>query len=294
MYERFTDRARAIMQLANQEAQSLNHQYIGTEHILLGLIKEGSGVAVNVLNNLGVDLIKLRSEVLSMIQSGPFPVSLNERLPQLPRAARVIAYAMEEVRMLKHSHVGTEHILLGLLRAEEGVASQALIGQGLQLEQVREGIVHLLGAGVRSTPPPPRPRADIEDLPDEVEANAAELDAEIRRLTAAKEEAVANQEFEQAASLRDQVHELHRKKSAMFHEWIVNRPIESSWLSANDGAVLTLARTISEQRRWDLLPNLADSLEQAGCRDAILLDHCRQPGGHYARCWVVDLLLAKP
>ena len=114
MYERFTDRARKVMQLANQEAQRFNHEYIGTEHVLLGLIKEGSGVAANVLKNLDVDLRKIRLEVEKLVQSGPDMVTMG-KLPQTPRAKKVIEYAMEEARNLNHNYVGTEHILLGLL-----------------------------------------------------------------------------------------------------------------------------------------------------------------------------------
>ena len=112
MYERFTDRARKVMQLANQEAQRFNHEYIGTEHILLGLIKEGSGVAANVLKNLDVDLRKIRLEVEKLVQSGPDMVTMG-KLPQTPRAKKVIEYSMEEARNLNHNYVGTEHILLG-------------------------------------------------------------------------------------------------------------------------------------------------------------------------------------
>ena len=144
MYERFTDRARKVMQLANQEAQRFNHEYIGTEHILLGLVKEGSGVAANVLKNLDVDLRKIRLEVEKLVQSGPEIVTMG-KLPQTPRAKKVIEYSMEEARNLNHNYVGTEHILLGLLRENEGVAAQVLMNLGLKLEEVREEVLNLLG-----------------------------------------------------------------------------------------------------------------------------------------------------
>ncbi len=147
MYERFTDRARKVMQLANQEAQRFNHEYIGTEHILLGLVKEGSGVAANVLKNLDVDLRRIRSEVEKLVQSGPEMVTMG-KLPQTPRAKKVLEYAMEEARNLNHNYVGTEHILLGLLREQEGVAAQVLMNLGLKLEEVREEVLNLLGHGV--------------------------------------------------------------------------------------------------------------------------------------------------
>ena len=152
MYERFTDRARKVMQLANQEAQRFNHEYIGTEHILLGLIKEGSGVAANVLKNLDVDLRKIRLEVEKLVQSGPDMVTMG-KLPQTPRAKKVIEYSMEEARNLNHNYVGTEHILLGLLREQEGVAAQVLMNLGLKLEEVREEVLNLLGHGAEGDVP---------------------------------------------------------------------------------------------------------------------------------------------
>src|SRR6185369_15631316 len=111
MYERFTDRARKVMQLANQEAQRFNHEYVGTEHILLGLVKEGSGVAARVLMRLGVDLRGVRLEVEAVVQSGPDMVTMG-KLPRTPRAKRVIEYSIEEARNLDHNYVGTEHLLL--------------------------------------------------------------------------------------------------------------------------------------------------------------------------------------
>ena len=150
MYERFTDRARKVMQLANQEAQRFNHEYIGTEHILLGLVKEGSGVAANVLKNLDVDLRKIRMEVEKIVQSGPDMVTIG-KLPQTPRAKKVIEYAIEEARNLNHNYVGTEHLLLGLLREQEGVAAQVLMNLGLKLEDVREEVLNLLGHNSMAT-----------------------------------------------------------------------------------------------------------------------------------------------
>ncbi len=147
MFERFTDRARKVMALANQEAQRFNHDYIGTEHILLGLVKEGSGVGANVLKNLGVDLRKVRLEVEKLVKSGPEMVTMG-KLPQTPRAKRVIEFAIEEARNLNHNYVGTEHLLLGLLREQDGVAAQVLQNLGLKLEDVREEVLNLLGAGM--------------------------------------------------------------------------------------------------------------------------------------------------
>jgi len=145
MFERFSDRARKVMALAHQEAQSFNHEYIGTEHILLGLVKEASGVGANALKNLEIDLHQVRVEVEKLVKSGPDTVTMG-KLPQTPRAKKVIEYAIEEARNLNHDYVGTEHLLLGLLREEEGVAAQVLMNLGLNLEDVREAVLELLGS----------------------------------------------------------------------------------------------------------------------------------------------------
>ncbi len=163
MFERLTDRARKVMALANQEAQRFNHEYIGTEHILLGLVKEGSGVGANVLKNLDIDLRKVRLEVEKLVKSGPEMVTMG-KLPQTPRAKKVIEYAIEEARNLNHNYVGTEHLLLGLLREHDGVAAQVLMNLGLKLEEVREEVLNLLGAGVQNEQdePPAEPQEPKE------------------------------------------------------------------------------------------------------------------------------------
>jgi|TARA_B100001059_G_C17825609_1_gene581175 ATP-dependent Clp protease ATP-binding subunit ClpC len=169
MFERLTDRARKVMALANQEAQRFNHEYIGTEHILLGLVKEGSGVGANVLKNLDIDLRKVRLEVEKLVKSGPEMVTMG-KLPQTPRAKKVLEYAIEEARNLNHNYVGTEHLLLGLLREQDGVAAQVLMNLGVKLEEVREEVLNLLGAGV-----------DAEDGEELGEAPAGEQQESPRR-----------------------------------------------------------------------------------------------------------------
>ena len=161
MFERFTERARKVMALANQEAQRFNHEYIGTEHLLLGLVKEGSGVGANVLKNLGVDLRKVRMEVEKLVKAGPDMVTMG-KLPQTPRAKKVVEYSIEEARNLNHNYVGTEHILLGLLREQDGVAAQVLMNLGLNLEEVREEVLNLLGAGVEPEMPGGGPRGEAQ------------------------------------------------------------------------------------------------------------------------------------
>ena len=145
MFDKFTDRARKIIALAQKEAERFKHDYIGTEHILLGLVKEGSGVAVTALNNLSVDVEKVRAEVEKLVVShekdGP-----STPLPFTPQAKKVLELASEEARQLGHPYIGTEHILLGLLRENESVAAQVLVNLGLKLEDVRAEILDLLGA----------------------------------------------------------------------------------------------------------------------------------------------------
>lgn len=143
-YSSLTDRSRIVMQLANQEAQRFNHEWVGTEHVLIALIKEDRGVAANVLKNLGVDLRKIRLEVEKLVQGGPEMITMG-KLPQTPRLKKAIEYAMEEVSNLHHRYVGTEHILLGLLRDPDGVPALVLVNLGLKLEDVRKEVLALLG-----------------------------------------------------------------------------------------------------------------------------------------------------
>jgi ATP-dependent Clp protease ATP-binding subunit ClpC len=175
------------MALANQEAQRLNHEYIGTEHILLGLVKEGSGVGATVLKQLDVDLRKVRMEVEKLVKSGPDMVTMG-KLPQTPRAKKVIEYAIEEARNLGHNYVGTEHLLLGLLREQDGVAAQVLVNLGLKLEDVREEVLNLLGAnsegaGAKGGANPAGPGAAAAGRPEAAKTKTPALDSFGRDLT---------------------------------------------------------------------------------------------------------------
>ena len=149
MYERFTDRASNIMQMARQEAQRFNHEYIGTEHILLALIKEGGGVATNVLVNLDFDLRRIRRKAEKLLARGP--VVPRGKLPMTPRAMKVIEHSIETARELNHDYVGSEHILMGLLREDEGVAAQVLTKAGVKLEEVTAETQNLLGTAWQET-----------------------------------------------------------------------------------------------------------------------------------------------
>ncbi len=196
------------MALANQEAQRFNHEYIGTEHILLGLVKEGSGVGANVLKNLDVDIRKVRLEVEKLVKSGPDIVTMG-KLPQAPRAKNVIEYAIEEARNLNHRYVGTEHLLLGLLDERDGVAALVLMNLGLRLEEVREEVLNLLGVGAE---------------PDEVEVLLAEgftshqlveLETEILRISRLEARAVAERAFDEVSAFRERAEQLRRRRDEL-------------------------------------------------------------------------------
>src|SRR5215467_8704433 len=141
-FDKFTERARKVLSLAQEEAQHFQHNYIGTEHLLLGLVREGEGVAANVLNNLGVDLNKVRSTVEFIIGHGDHIV-LGE-IGLTPRAKKVIELAVDEARRLGHHYIGTEHLLLGLVREGEGIAAGVLESLGVTLERVRKATLEML------------------------------------------------------------------------------------------------------------------------------------------------------
>ena len=151
----FTDRVRTVLQLAREEAARLHHEYVGTEHLLLGLIREGDGVAAAVLTNLNVDLSETKQKIEENVKEGQPTASVGPDLPYTSRAKKVIELAMSEARELNHSYVGTEHLLLGLLREEKGIAAQVLTHYaGVTLETARAETLRLLGGEVR--PPAPQ------------------------------------------------------------------------------------------------------------------------------------------
>ncbi len=153
MYERFTDRARKVMALANQEAHRFGHEYIGTEHILLGLVMEGGGVGANALKNLNVDLPGIRCEVDKLARPGK-DTGIVSKLPAAPQAKKLIERAIAEARGLAHNYVGTEHLLLGMLDEKSDTAALVLTNLGLNLDRVRQEVLNLLGQGDDPKAPP--------------------------------------------------------------------------------------------------------------------------------------------
>ena len=142
MFERFTDRARRVVVLAQEEARLLNHNYIGTEHILLGLISEEEGVAARALESMGISLAAVRAEVEEIIGRGG--ASPSGPIPFTPRAKKVLELSLREALQLGHNYIGTEHILLGLIREGEGVAAQVLVKLRADLSRVRQQVIQLL------------------------------------------------------------------------------------------------------------------------------------------------------
>jgi ATP-dependent Clp protease ATP-binding subunit ClpC len=152
MHDKFTERVRKVMYLAREEAARLQHDYIGTEHLLLGVIREGEGIAATVLNNLGLDLDAIRQAVESMVASTGGTLTIGE-IPFTPRAKRVLELSVDEARQLGHNYVGTEHLLLGLIREGEGVAARVLLELGVDRKKVREETLKLLGGTPSASQP---------------------------------------------------------------------------------------------------------------------------------------------
>jgi ATP-dependent Clp protease ATP-binding subunit ClpA len=244
MFERFTDRARRVVVLAEEEARMLHHNYIGTEHILLGLIGEGEGVAAKALESLGISLDVVRQQIEEII--GPGQQAPPESIPFTPRAKKVFELSLRESLQLGHQYVGTEHILLALIREGDGVAAQVLVKLGADLNRVRQQVGQLLHGyqgkepasagtgegfqlGQRASA---RPQ---EDAPTRVELldrrlaaierwvglrpDLDDLDQEIAQVGREKEGAADRQDFEVAAELRDKEQQLRAARADREREW---------------------------------------------------------------------------
>ena len=154
MFERFTDRARRVVVLAQEEARMFDHNYVGTEHLLLGLIRENEGVAAKALESLGISLDVVRQQIEEIIGHGQQEPSGH--IPFTKRAKKALEMSLRESVQLGHDYIGTEHILLGLLREGDGVAAQVLVKLGADLNRVRQQVIQLLhGSGKRASPPLP-------------------------------------------------------------------------------------------------------------------------------------------
>jgi ATP-dependent Clp protease ATP-binding subunit ClpC len=240
MFERFTDRARRVMVLAQEEARTLNHDYIGTEHILLGLIHEGEGVAAKALELLGISLDAVRQQVEEIIDPGQ--QAPGGHIPFTPRAKKVLELTQREARALGHDYIGTEHILLGLIREGRGVAAQVLVKLGADLNRVRQQVIQLLNGSRGADAPSEGSRRDkrardrllddafarIDSLGRRLAAierwaglrpDLDDLDQEIAQVRREKEAAIDRQDFEAAVALRDKETQLLAARAAREKEW---------------------------------------------------------------------------
>jgi ATP-dependent Clp protease ATP-binding subunit ClpA len=241
MFERFTDRARRVVVLAQEEARMLNHGYIGTEHLLLGLIHEGEGVAARALEAMGISLDAVRQQVETIIGRGKEQVSGH--IPFTPRAKRVLELSLRESGQLGHTYIGTEHILLGLIREGQGVAAKVLVQLGADLNRVRQQVIQLLhghaGEEAARERGPLRARGTRAGAIDDVLAridsvdqrlaaverwvgmgpDVRDLDQDLAQLRQDKESAIEAQDFEGAATLRDKEKRLLADKAGQEEKW---------------------------------------------------------------------------
>ena len=242
MFERFTDRARRAIVLAQEEARMLNHNYVGTEHILLGLIHEGDGVAAKALEGLGISLDAVRQQVEEIIGQGQEVPSGH--IPFTPRAKKVLELSHREAAQLGHNYIGTEHILLGLISESRGVAAQVLVKLGADQSRVSQQVIRLLHGYSAEEPVPARSAArEASLLPgvqarlEEVEQRLAaieqrvgtgpdtsDLDDQIERVRLERLGAANLQRYEQAASFRDREKELLASKAERQEQWAAGHP----------------------------------------------------------------------
>jgi ATP-dependent Clp protease ATP-binding subunit ClpC len=271
MFERFTDRARRVVVLAQEEARMLEHNYVGTEHLLLGLVHDGDGVAARALESLGISLEAVRQQVEEIIGRGQHPLSGS--IPFTPRAKKTMELALREAEAMGHGYVGTEHLLLGLVREGDGVAAKVIVRLGGDLNRVRQQVILLQSGGPGSGPVSAhtrRGKQERERLIDEalsrvnpvdqrlaaierwtgMTPDLGDLDQEIARVRREQESAIDSQDFEAAAVLRVKERELVDRRLSR----------ESEWAAAADRRSLAaeLSRVTAELKR------LQDILRQHG------------------------------
>ncbi len=219
MFERFTEPARQVVVLAQDEARTLQHNYIGTEHILLGLLREEDGIAARALESLGITIEEVRGQVARIVGRGDEVP--HGQIPFTPRAKKVLELALREALSLGHQYIGTEHLLLGLGRENEGVAMRILSAFGANAEKIRNEIIRALSAPRR--PADPRLVSELESIARE------------------KEAALEAQQFERAAMLRDRERSLQRRLSGGQSELR-----EGGWEDVTIGGRRSLAEHVLE------------------------------------------------
>ena len=226
MFERFTDRARRVVVLAQEESRMLGHTHIGTEHLLLGLVHEGEGVAARALDSLDVTLDAVRQQVEELIGRGQEAPS-SGHIPFTPRAKKVLELSLREALQLGDQYIGTEHILLGLLREGEGVAAQALVALGVDLNSVRQQVFQLLhgsAAGTVTVIGEVELRLSVVEQWVGVTPDTSDLDGQIEQTRGDRRAAAAAHDYERAASLRDREKELLAERAARQQQWVPEHP----------------------------------------------------------------------
>jgi ATP-dependent Clp protease ATP-binding subunit ClpA len=223
MFERYTDRARRVVVLAQEEARMLNHNYIGTEHLLLGLIHEGEGVAAKALESLGMSLAAIRQQVEAIIGQGQ--QAPPGHVPFTPRAKKALELTVQESHALGHNYIGTEHILLGLIREGDGVAAQVLVKLGADQDRVRQQVIQLLHGDQGQDVIGESSRIDALDRLAAIERwvgmrpDLDDLDQEIAQVRREKEAAIDRQDFEAAVETRDKEKQLLAAQAGREKEW---------------------------------------------------------------------------
>jgi ATP-dependent Clp protease ATP-binding subunit ClpA len=221
MFERFTDRARRVVVLAQEEAVRLKHNHLGTEHLLLGLVHEGQGVGAKALESLGIQLEAVRAQVEEIIGQGQR--APTGHIPFTPRAKKVLELSLREAKQLGHDYIGTEHILLGLIREGEGVAAQLLVKLGADLSRTRRQVVGLSTGDAGGMEAVARTRLVRMSVPDELREAQEQL-TQVRRQ---KERAIDAEDFDQAAALRDQEQQLLGRLVEREREWTAGVDLEA-------------------------------------------------------------------
>jgi ATP-dependent Clp protease ATP-binding subunit ClpA len=228
MFERFTDRARRVVVLAQEEARLLNHNYVGSEHLLLGLIHEGQGVAAKALELLGIRLEAVRAQVEEIVEIvGQGQQAPTGPIPFTPRAKKVLELSLREAKQLGHNYIGTEHILLGLLREGEGVAAQVLIKLGADLSRVRQVVIQLLSGYVGGEAAAEQAGAPTRLVHMTVPKELREAQEQLAQVRQAKEAAIDAEDFKQAAGLRDKEQQLLTRVAELERAWTAGVDLEA-------------------------------------------------------------------
>ena len=269
MWQRFTERARRAILLAQEEAGKMNSSHVGTEHLLLGLLRENEGVAAQVLLQTGLSLALIREEVEDEIDQNDAPAGSEPKLT--PRAKRVLELAADEARQMKHNYIGTEHLLLALIREKDGVAAKVLRKLGLDLEKARQQVREYLGPETKEAIPPEHKTYVVmeeseareheqKERPKRLKSldwmlpmltvflprQLREMGRELRSLSKQKELAVLQDDYETAAILRDEANALEKRMEAFAAAWEEKMNEEDSFASPNDSLFAVVARLISE------------------------------------------------